>query len=307
MAGLNEVGTPPFLTKTYDIVEDPETDALVSWSSGRNSFIVWDSHAFASTLLPKYFKHSNFSSFIRQLNTYGFRKVDPDRWEFANESFVGGQKHLLKSIRRRRNSLHSAHQQSGAGPAGPCVELGQFGLETEVEQLRRDRSILMMEIVKLRQQQESSRAQLRSMEDRLQGTERKQQQMMTFLARALKNPSFFHQLVHHNDQRRHLDGVRRKRRLPATPSSEDLPAVEETTAEPDVDTLLTAVESEASTSTDPPASETLFSLGSVNDVMWEEILREDMLSGKVEVAAAAENRSEINFPMEDFPLAWGGA
>lgn len=206
----------------------------------------------------------------------------------------------MKTIRRRRNSPHSAQQQSGAGP---CVELGQFGLETEVEQLRRDRSILMMEIIKLRQQQESSRAQLLSMEERLQGTERKQQQMMTFLARAMKNPSFFQQLVHHNEQRRHLDGVRRKRRLPATPSSEDLPVLEASTAEPDVETLLTTVESEASTSNDPPASETLFSLGSVNDVMWEEILREDMLSGKT--APAAEDRSEINFPVEDFPLAWG--
>lgn len=78
MGGLSEAGPPPFLTKTYDIVEDPETDAVVSWSSGRNSFIVWDSHAFASTLLPKYFKHSNFSSFIRQLNTY----VSPSLHQF---------------------------------------------------------------------------------------------------------------------------------------------------------------------------------------------------------------------------------
>jgi len=70
MEGLHEMGPPPFLKKTFDMVEDPKTDLVVSWSQTRDSFVVWDSHEFSKTLLPKYFKHSNFSSFIRQLNTY---------------------------------------------------------------------------------------------------------------------------------------------------------------------------------------------------------------------------------------------
>ena len=68
--GLHESCPPPFLRKTFEMVEDPETDPIVSWSVNRNSFIVWDSHNFSENLLPKYFKHKNFSSFIRQLNTY---------------------------------------------------------------------------------------------------------------------------------------------------------------------------------------------------------------------------------------------
>ncbi|KAH7571501.1 hypothetical protein JRO89_XS04G0063300 [Xanthoceras sorbifolium] len=61
---------PPFLSKIYDLVEDPSTNDVVSWSAANNSFVVWKVAEFSRDLLPKYFKHSNFSSFVRQLNTY---------------------------------------------------------------------------------------------------------------------------------------------------------------------------------------------------------------------------------------------
>lgn len=70
MEGLNEIGPPPFLNKTFDMVDDPNTDSIVSWSRGGHSFAVWDPHTFSTNLLPRYFKHNNFSSFVRQLNTY---------------------------------------------------------------------------------------------------------------------------------------------------------------------------------------------------------------------------------------------
>ncbi|XP_039046833.1 heat stress transcription factor B-2b-like [Hibiscus syriacus] len=94
----------PFLMKTYQLVDDPSVDDLISWNEDGSAFIVWQPSEFARDLLPKYFKHINFSSFVHQLNTYGFRKVMPDRWEFANDCFRRGEKEHLRDIQRRKIS-----------------------------------------------------------------------------------------------------------------------------------------------------------------------------------------------------------
>ncbi|KAL1148575.1 hypothetical protein V6Z11_A10G134400 [Gossypium hirsutum] len=194
MKGLHDAGPPPFLTKTYDIIDDSSTNNIISWGRANNSFIVWDPQAFSMTLLPRFFKHNNFSSFVRQLNTYGFRKVDTDRWEFANENFLRGKRHLLKNIRRRKTHQPQASQYA----LDHCVEVGRFGLDGEIDRLRRDKQVLMNLPA--------------SSGKRLRKTEMKQQQMMSFLAKAMQNPSFVQQLIQHNDRSKELEEAITKKR-----------------------------------------------------------------------------------------------
>ncbi|CAH8336394.1 unnamed protein product [Eruca vesicaria subsp. sativa] len=210
---------PPFLSKTYDMVDDPLTDEVVSWSSGDKSFVVWNVPEFARLFLPKYFKHNNFSSFVRQLNTYGFRKVDPDRWEFANEGFVRGQKQLLKSIVRRKPSQVQPSQQPQVqhSSVGACVEVGKFGLEEEVERLQRDKNVLTQELVRLRQQQQVTEHHLQNVGQKVHVMEQRQQQMMSFLAKAVQSPGFLNQFSQQNNEgnNQHISSEsNKKRRLP---------------------------------------------------------------------------------------------
>ncbi|KAK4381771.1 Heat stress transcription factor A-6b [Sesamum angolense] len=171
MEGLHETGPPPFLSKTYDFVDDPNTNHIVSWSK---------------------------------------RKVDPDKWEFANEGFLRGQRHLLKNIKRRKTA--SNFQASNQGLES-CVEVGSFGLDAEIDRLRRDKQVLMVELVKLRQLQQNTNSHLKEMEQRLKGTELKQRQTMSFLAKALKNPTFLQQMVQQKDRMKELeDAIGKKRR-----------------------------------------------------------------------------------------------
>ncbi|CDY16977.1 BnaC09g41040D [Brassica napus] len=189
---------PPFLSKTYDMVDDLSTNEVVSWSSGNNSFVVWDVPEFSKVFLPKYFKHNNFSSFVRQLNTYGFRKVDPDRWEFANEGFLRDQKQLLKGITRRKSShVQQQNQQQiqvQNSSLAPCVE----------------------ELVRLRHQQQATEHQLKDAVQKVQAMEQRQQQMMSFLAKVVQSPGFLNQAQQSsNDGDRQIQGSsNKKRRLP---------------------------------------------------------------------------------------------
>ncbi|XWS58732.1 hypothetical protein CRYUN_Cryun08bG0059600 [Craigia yunnanensis] len=73
----------------------------------------------------------------------------------------------------------------------------------------------MQELVRLRQQQQATDNQLQTVGQRVQVMEQRQQQMMSFLAKAMQSPGFLSQLVQQqNESNRRLTGGNKKRRLP---------------------------------------------------------------------------------------------
>ena len=63
------------LPRAHRMLEDTSFADVVSWGPQGDCFVVKDMNEFTKTILPRMFKHSNFASFVRQLNKYDFHKV----------------------------------------------------------------------------------------------------------------------------------------------------------------------------------------------------------------------------------------
>ncbi|KAI5388851.1 heat stress transcription factor A-4c [Lathyrus oleraceus] len=178
---------PAFLSKTYMMVNDPTTNAIISWSSTNRSFIVWDKLEFSKDLLPRFFKHNNFSSFIRQLNTYGFRKIGQKQWEFSNDDFVRDQPDLMKNIYRRRPVFsHSASFGAVVAAAPPLTESERQNLKAQIEKFRDEKEQLLMERQRKQEEWNQNEMQVHYSKDRLQQLELNNQSLLSSVGQVLQ-------------------------------------------------------------------------------------------------------------------------
>lgn len=101
-----------FVRKLFKMLEDPSHQDVARWGKDGDTFVVVEGEKFTRSILPKHFKHSNMSSFIRQLNKYDFHKVKPSAdadgsapsgnvLEFKHPYFRVDSKDDLDNIRRK--------------------------------------------------------------------------------------------------------------------------------------------------------------------------------------------------------------
>ena len=66
--------TESFLSKLHDILSDDTYNEIIHWDTDDKRIIICDVINLCNVVLPKFYKHHNYSSFVRQLNMYGFHK-----------------------------------------------------------------------------------------------------------------------------------------------------------------------------------------------------------------------------------------
>ena len=123
----------------------------------------------------------------------GFRKVDPNRWEFAHASFLRGQTHLLRNIVRRGSS--SAAACAGGGGGGKRKDAAASGSPAEASASGDDMAMVATEVVRLKQEQRAIDDRVASMWRRVQETERRPKQMLAFLLKVVGDLDRLHRLV----------------------------------------------------------------------------------------------------------------
>lgn len=149
-----------FVKKLFQMLEENTFGSIVHWSESGDSFIIADTNEFTKKVLPSYFKHSNFASFVRQLNKYDFHKVKfshdvkqryklDNVWEFKHPQFSRHNKAALNSIKRKAPVKREVENGILLTSRSSFVSINQFRtLQDRLDFIERDNRTLRDQLQK---------------------------------------------------------------------------------------------------------------------------------------------------------------
>ena len=166
----------PFISKLFEIITKAKEDDCIKWGARGDTIVVTDPVAFARNVLPRYFKHDNIRSFVRQLNIYGFQRCrnagsgadGTGELEFYHESFVEGRQDLMLQITR---GVPSQKPVTGQKRSLPAPQSASHSFATDAASLLREMNNVQENIVaagqQLRSQIRSAQAKMTALSEEL--------------------------------------------------------------------------------------------------------------------------------------------
>jgi HSF-type DNA-binding len=101
---LTSIGkVPSFLAKMHSILSRTDFQDVISWMPHGRAWRVHKPKEFESRVIPLYFEHVKYSSFVRQANGWGFHRItvdSSDRNAYYHPMFLRGLPHLCKNMKR---------------------------------------------------------------------------------------------------------------------------------------------------------------------------------------------------------------
>ncbi|SAM04691.1 hypothetical protein [Absidia glauca] len=166
-----------FIQKLYNMLENNTNANLISWCPSGTSFFISNAKAFAAQVLPTHFKHSNFSSFVRLLNMYGFHKIsksprgqrsnDKEIWEFSHTKFIRGRSDLLKDIKRKSMDSETLRRETGDIQAAfSMLQMSQSDLLQQFYTLQESFTALFNGLEESRRVQQQQQQQIKQLFER---------------------------------------------------------------------------------------------------------------------------------------------
>ena len=97
-----------FLLKLYEILKTKSYYQYINWSEDGKSIVIKDITGLTKKVLPKFYKHHNFASFVRQLNMYNFHKIrstsSSNEQIFQHEKFV--KEITIDDVKNIKRKIH---------------------------------------------------------------------------------------------------------------------------------------------------------------------------------------------------------
>lgn len=172
--------TNTFVHKLFAMVNDKMYEHLIHWTGNGSSFTVENVTDFSKEVLPKHFKHNNFASFVRQLNMYGFHKVNKaprgvkmsqenQIWEFSHPKFQYNRPDLLEEIKRKNVDTDTIKRDSGdMAISMSYMQQQQNALITHVQHLQNKLDAVTQELQTQKARTENQQNVIRNIVDFLQ-------------------------------------------------------------------------------------------------------------------------------------------